>query len=233
MRQESRGVEQGVTRVKICGLRDVRTAEVASEAGADAIGLVFYAPSPRAVTVDVAAEIVAAVAPLVTTVGLFVNPERDEVERVLDRCALDCLQFHGDEDAQFCESFRRPYLRAVSMRPGIDVQARMEAHPAARAFLLDAWREDAPGGTGETFAWERIPAMRRPWILAGGLTADNVGTAIDRVRPGAVDVSGGVEERRGVKSERRIREFMGAVCRADARAAGKTATQKGGKGNDQ
>jgi len=204
-----------MTRVKICGLGDVATARAACAAGADAIGLVFYGPSPRAVSIEEASAIIAAVEPLVSVVGLFVNPSAQEVEAVLEACPLDCLQFHGDEDATFCERFRRPYLRAVSMKPDVDVAALIDAHPRARGFLLDAWREDAPGGTGETFDWNRVPAIGRPWVLAGGLTPSNVGDAIRRVRPDAVDVSGGVEETRGVKSARRIEEFMRAVARAD------------------
>lgn len=205
-----------VTRVKICGIRDPRAAEVASEAGASALGLMFYEPSPRAVDVHPAREVIAAADPFVTMVGVFVNPRREWVERVLEHCALDCLQFHGHEDREFCESFGRPYLRVVSMRPEVDVAAELAAHPQARGYLLDAWRADAPGGTGETFSWDRIPPMARPWILAGGLTAANVGDAIRRTRPSAVDVSGGVEEQRGVKSPQKIREFMDAVRRVDS-----------------
>ena len=215
------------TRVKICGVRSPAIAEVACAAGADALGLVFYAPSPRSVGVDAAVEIVAAAAPLVTTVGLFVNPTRAEVEAVLERCALDCLQFHGDEDAAFCASFGRPYLRAVSMRPGVDVAGVIAAHDRARAFLLDAWRADAPGGTGETFDWSRIPPLARPWLLAGGLTADNVGAAIAAVAPPAVDVSGGVERERWVKDPQRIRAFMDAVRDADARRGARAGADTG------
>jgi phosphoribosylanthranilate isomerase len=204
-----------MTRVKICGLRDPHAAAAACEAGVDAIGLVFYAPSPRAVDITAAREVIGAVQPLVTVVGLFVDPRRDEVERVLEHCPLDCLQFHGQESEAFCASFARPYLRAVSMRPQVVVETEVERYPSARAFLLDAWREDAPGGTGETFAWERIPAMRRPWILAGGLTPANVGRAIAEAQPPAIDVSGGVEKTRGVKSPHLIFEFMDAVRRAD------------------
>lgn len=204
-----------MTRVKICGVRDRPAAEAAARAGADALGLVFYAPSPRSVDIETASAIVRDLAPLMTTVGLFVDPSVEQVEAVLERCPLDCLQFHGGESAAFCESFGRPYLRAVSMRPKLDVAALVEAHRGARAFLFDAWREDAPGGTGETFAWERIPPMQRPWLLAGGLTPANVGDAIRRVRPPAVDVSGGVERERGIKDAQLIRAFIAAVRSAD------------------
>ena len=205
-----------MTRVKICGIRKPEDAQAACDAGADALGFVFYAPSPRAVTAEAVAAMLPQVAPLVTTVGLFVDPAEEEVRAVLEHCALDCLQFHGSEDREFCERFRRPYIKAISMRPGVDVVATMEAHPGARAFLLDAWRPDAPGGTGETFDWGRIGRLERPWILAGGLAPENVQDAIRRVAPAAVDVSGGVERQRGEKDPRRIGDFIRAVRDADA-----------------
>ena len=207
----------GHTRVKICGIRSARAAEAACRAGADALGFVFYEPSVRSVAVRDAAAILRDLPPLVTTVGLFVDPEPETVASVLEHCPLDCLQFHGNEAPAFCASFGRPYLRAVSMKPQVDAAAVVAEHPAARAFLFDAWREDAPGGTGETFAWERIPAMERPWLLAGGLTATNVAEAIHRVKPPAVDVSGGVERERGVKDPALIEQFIAAVREADRR----------------
>lgn len=205
-----------MTRVKICGIRRPEEAAVACDAGADALGFVFYAPSPRAVAVETVADLLPGLSPLVTGVGLFVDPAAEEVEAVLERCALDCLQFHGNENRQFCERFARPYIKAIGMRPGVDVAAIMDEHPNARAFLLDAWRPDAPGGTGETFDWDRIGELKRPWILAGGLTPENVGVAIHRVAPAAVDVSGGVERQRGEKDPQRIRHFLQAVRSADA-----------------
>lgn len=204
-----------MTRIKICGVTSPEIAALACEAGADAIGLVFYPPSVRAVELAVAREIVQAVAPLVTTVGLFVDAEAADVNRVLDACPLDCLQFHGRESAGFCTQFARPYIRAVSMRPGVHVALALAAHPDARSFLFDAWREDAPGGTGETFAWERLPVLNVPWILAGGLHAGNVGTAIQQLAPPAVDVSGGVESAPGIKDPARIQRFIAAVRAAD------------------
>lgn len=164
-----------------------------------------------------ACEVVRAIAPLVTVVGLFVDPSEAEVKRVLDHCDLDCLQFHGSESGAFCSQFSQPYLRAVSMKPDADVAAIVREHSRARAFLFDAWREDAPGGTGDTFSWDRIPAMDRPWILAGGLTASNVAQALRDIQPPAVDVSGGVERAPGVKDETKIREFISAVRSEDRR----------------
>lgn len=205
------------TRIKICGVTTPAIAASACAAGADALGLVFYPPSKRAVTAEHSAEIVAAMAPLVTSVGLFVDPTAAEVEAVLAVCSLDCLQFHGCETAAFCSQFQRPYIKAVSMRPDVDIPAVLAEHAGARAFLFDAWREDAPGGTGETFDWRRLPDVQRPWMLAGGLSPDNVGAAIEQLAPPAVDVSGGVENAPGVKDPVRIRRFIDAVRKADQR----------------
>jgi phosphoribosylanthranilate isomerase len=190
-------------------------AAEACEAGADALGLVFYPPSVRAVTVERAAAIVERVAPLVSCVGLFVNPQEDEVWQVLEHCALDCLQFHGSESAAFCAQFQRPYIKAISMRPEVDVAASMAEHPKARTFLFDAWREDAVGGTGETFDWQRLPSLDCHWMLAGGLNENNVARAITELSPPAVDVSGGVEASPGQKDPVRIRRFIAAVRKAD------------------
>lgn len=204
-----------MTRVKICGVRSAAKAEEACEAGADAIGLVFYPQSSRAVSVPEAVEVLAAAQALVTTVGLFVDPQIEDVERVLESCPLDCLQFHGMESAAFCQQFGRPYIKAISMRPQVNVNELLQEHRSARAVLFDAWRPDAPGGTGDTFAWERIPVMHRAWMLAGGLTPENVGAAIGQVKPQAVDVSGGVENAAGEKDPTLMRKFIEAVRAAD------------------
>lgn len=206
-----------MTRVKICGVASAEMAEAACEAGADALGLVFYPKSVRAVSLAAAAEALKGVQALVTTVGLFVDPDVDEVRRVLDSCALDCLQFHGNESATFCEQFARPYIKAISMKPQVDVAALLEEHKNARSVLFDAWRPDAPGGTGDTFDWSRLPTLTQSWILAGGLTPENVGRAIDQARPSAVDVSGGVESAPGQKSTLLMRQFIAAVRAADRR----------------
>jgi phosphoribosylanthranilate isomerase len=203
------------TRVKICGITDGAQARAVSEAGADAMGLVFYPDSPRYVTPERAAEICRDVGPLVTVVGLFVDPNPEWVATVLSTCTLDQLQFHGEEDAGFCEQFARPYIKALRMRPGLDIAAAVAAHPQARAFLLDAYRPGVPGGTGDTFPWERIPPIARPWMLAGGLTPENVSTAIGVANPPAVDVSGGVERAPGEKDPTLIRQFINVVRCAD------------------
>jgi phosphoribosylanthranilate isomerase len=204
------------TRVKICGITRVEDALAASAAGADAIGLVFYAGSPRAVSIDAAAAICRALPPFISVVGLFVNADSDAVAAVLRQVPLTLLQLHGDESADYCAQLRHPYIKAVRMRPDTDVTAALERYPDARALLLDTYSPDLWGGTGRVFDWSRIPARaQRCIVLAGGLTADNVGTAIAQVRPFAVDVSGGVEAAPGIKDARRIHEFMAAVRRAD------------------
>lgn len=204
------------TRVKICGITRVSDGVAAAEAGADAIGLVFYPPSPRNVGLTQAAEIVRALPPFVTTVALFVDAERDTVGRVVEEIAVDLLQFHGDEQPTFCAQHGRPWLRALRMRPDIDLLAEARRFDQARGLLLDAYRPDLPGGTGETFDWGRVPAeLARRVIVAGGLDPSNVGAAVRLLRPYAVDVSGGVEADKGIKDPAKIRAFINEVRRAE------------------
>ena len=196
-------------RVKICGITTPEDALASCAAGADALGLVFYPPSSRFVTMPQAAAIAAVVPPFVQRVGLFVNPSSDEVEQVLASVELDLLQFHGSEAAAFCEQFSRPYIKALAMKPGLDIQAEMAAHPQARGFLLDAYHPAKPGGTGEVFDWAHFPKLApKPLILAGGLRVENVAAAIEQCRPYAVDVSGGVESAPGRKSVEKVRAFI-------------------------
>jgi len=205
-----------LVRIKICGLRSREQALAAVAAGADAIGLNFHAPSPRAVTLAVARDICEALPPFVTSVGLFVDAAPALVATVLKAVPLQMLQFHGDEDAAYCNQWRRPYLKALRMREGLDTRAAMAAHGSATGILLDSYRPGVPGGTGEVFDWDRIPQQRpRPVVLAGGLTAANVGEAIRRVRPSAVDVSGGVEREPGVKDPAAMEAFVRAVRAAE------------------
>ncbi|MBC9250087.1 N-(5'-phosphoribosyl)anthranilate isomerase [Pseudomonas alcaligenes] len=201
-----------VVRSKICGITRVEDALVAVAAGADAIGLVFYAKSPRAVSVEQAREIVAALPPFVTTVGLFVDIERAELQRILQVVPLDLLQFHGDESLAQCEGYSRPYIKALRVKPGDDIAALMAQYPSASGILLDTYVEGVPGGTGLAFDWSLVPAqLPKPVILAGGLTPDNVAAAIARVRPYAVDVSGGVEASKGIKDAGKVRAFIREV----------------------
>lgn len=204
------------TRVKICGITTPADARIAVDAGADALGVVFYEPSPRYVTVATAAQIAAAVPPFVTVVGLFVDVGAARVQEVLERVPLGALQFHGDEDEAFCRQFGRPWLKAIRMRPGLDPAAVARAYPGACGLLLDAYRQGLPGGTGEVFEWDRARGdIHAHLVIAGGLDADNVGAAIGALAPHAVDVSGGVESAPGVKDPERIARFMAAVAAAD------------------
>lgn len=199
-------------RTKICGITRVEDALVAAQAGVDAIGLVFYAKSPRAVSVVQAQKIIAALPPFVSTVGLFVNASRVEINAVLNELPLDVLQFHGDEAPADCEGFARPYFRALRMQPGVDIAACAAEYVNAQGVLLDAWVPGIHGGTGERFDWAQIPSsLAKPLILAGGLNADNVTEAMQQVQPWAVDVSGGVEASPGIKDADKMRRFLYAV----------------------
>lgn len=202
-------------RIKVCGFTRVEDAVAAANLGVDAIGLVFYAASPRHVTIARAQEIIAALPPFVTVVGLFVNATRDEINTVLAQCAIDVLQFHGEEPAGFCRSFARPYLKAVRVQPGVDLATLAAEFHDARGLLADAFVEGAHGGTGKTFDWTLIPEyLPLPLILSGGLDEANVADAVRRVRPAAVDVSSGVEAGKGIKSAQRVADFVSAVRRA-------------------
>jgi phosphoribosylanthranilate isomerase len=217
------------TRVKICGITRVDDALAAVREGADAIGLNFWPGTPRRVDFDRAREIVAALPPFVARVGLFVDPASDEVRAALGAVALDALQFHGSEDAAFCRSFGKPYLKAVAVRAGTDLLESASPFDDAAGLLFDAFQPgDLPGGTGQSFDWSRLTGeikarLRAPVVLSGGLDPDNVARAIRSVRPYAVDVSSGVEERddhgrvrRGCKDAARIAAFMRGVRSADA-----------------
>lgn len=199
------------TRVKICGITQLTDALAAVSLGADAIGLVFYAPSPRAVSIVTAQQIVSALPPLVTTVGLFVDAEPDYVRQVLAAVPLGLLQFHGDESAAYCRQFGRPWIKALRMAPQSDIHAQIADYPDASGILLDAWHPQLKGGTGETFDWRQWPKSNKPLILAGGLTPENVSEAIHLTKPYAVDVSGGVEASKGVKQFTLLQAFMAGV----------------------
>jgi len=203
------------TKVKICGITSLEDAQAAVAAGADAIGLVFYPPSSRYVTPEIAAQIVAGLGPFVTTVGLFVNEEAAVVKDTLALTGLQLLQFHGDESAQYCEQFKRPYIKALRMSPDLDPLQAMAAFPQACGYLFDAWQPDKFGGTGKTFDWQRIAGLASDnLILAGGLNPDNVEAAVQAVRPYAVDVSGGVELAPGKKDHRALKAFISSAKRS-------------------
>ena len=203
------------TRVKICGMTRVQDVQAACEAGADAIGLVFYPPSPRCLTHAQARALRDALPPFVTPVALFVDPSREQVEQVLDEVRPGALQFHGDEPPEFCERFGLPYLKACRIREGVDLLEYLRPYKGASGWLADAFVE-AYGGVGETFDWSLVPHQRpRPLILSGGLTSDNVREAIRRVQPWGVDVSSGVESAKGIKDAAKIAAFMAEVRNAD------------------
>ncbi|MDE1461143.1 phosphoribosylanthranilate isomerase [Spartinivicinus poritis] len=200
-------------RVKICGITRVVDAEAVVNAGADAIGLVFYEQSPRAVNIQQAAAIAASLSPFITTVGLFVNAATEFVQQVLTEVPLGLLQFHGDESEAFCQQFNKPYIKALRVREGMDINRIIGQYKSAAGILLDSYRPGIPGGTGETFNWQCIPAHpSKPIILAGGLSADNVAMAIQQVKPFAVDVSGGVEQAKGIKDPAKINAFIREVA---------------------
>jgi len=205
------------TRIKICGITRPEDAEQAAKLGVDAIGLVFYGPSPRNVDIEQASAVVDVLPPFVTSVGLFVNATADEINAVLAQVNLDLLQFHGDESPEFCAGFDRPWIKAIRMAEGVDLHAEAERYSESSGLLLDAYHPALPGGTGESFDWTRIPAdLPATVILAGGLTAQNVGEAVCTVHPYAVDVSGGVEAEKGIKDWGKMADFVEAVRAADA-----------------
>ncbi|MDH4042769.1 MAG: phosphoribosylanthranilate isomerase [Gammaproteobacteria bacterium] len=205
------------TRIKICGITSIADAGAAVDAGADAIGLVFYPGSPRAVTLAQAAQIARAVPPFVTLVALFVDEPAENIRRIVETLPINLIQFHGEETGEFCGQFQRPWIKALRVQPGIDLVAHCAQYGAARAILLDSWQQGVPGGTGRTFDWDLARArLPLPLVLAGGLDAGNVGAAISLLRPAAVDVSGGVEASPGRKDAGKIKRFIAAVRAADA-----------------
>jgi phosphoribosylanthranilate isomerase len=204
------------TAVKICGITRVEDALAAAHAGAHAIGLIFYAGSPRQVPHDVARRVVEALPPFVTSVALFVDAKSIDVERVIGEVKPQLLQFHGDEDPEFCERFGLPYIKAAKVRRGVDLIQYARRYTTAKGLLLDTFVDGSYGGTGATFDWALIPdQFPLPLILAGGLHPDNVADAIRRVRPWAVDVSSGVEAAKGIKDAAKIAAFIRGVRNAD------------------
>jgi phosphoribosylanthranilate isomerase len=179
--------------------------------GADALGFVFYAPSPRAVDAATVQHIIQAIPPFVSTVGLFVDADPAYVREVLAQAPLSLLQFHGDESAEYCRQFGRPWIKALRMQPGVNILDKIADYPDACAILLDAWHPQLKGGTGEAFDWRHWPSANKPLILAGGLTPENVTEAIHLTRPYAVDVSGGVEAGKGIKQFTLLQAFMAGV----------------------
>ena len=203
------------TRIKICGITRVEDAAAAARAGADAIGLVFYPPSPRFLGLEQARRLANAVPAFVGTVALFVNPATEEVRAVLEHVRPATLQFHGEETPAFCGQFGVPYVKACRVKAGVDLLKYLRPFSGAAGWLLDSHVEEY-GGVGESFDWSLVPAERiRPLVLSGGLTRENVGAAIRRVRPWAVDVSSGVESAKGIKDAAMMAAFITEVRNAN------------------
>ena len=200
------------TRIKICGITRPEDALAVAASGADALGLVFWGASPRAVSIEQAVAIVDVVPPFLSVVALFVDEPPASIERILSTVPIDLIQFHGDESPEFCQQFGRPWIKALRVKPGLDIAASCRKYRGARGVLLDSWKEGVPGGTGKTFDWSLAPGeLSLPTILAGGLHAGNVGEAISTLLPAAVDVSGGVESSPGIKDADKIEQFVAAV----------------------
>jgi phosphoribosylanthranilate isomerase len=200
------------TRIKICGFTRVEDALFAAGAGVDAIGLVFYSASPRQVTIAQAQAIVQALPAFVTVVGLFVDAEADWIKLVLSEVNLDCLQFHGDESAEACRKFNKPYIKAIRMQPGIAFADIQEHYHDAAGLLLDAYEPGVQGGTGNVFDWNMIPKHSPlPIILAGGLSTENAALAVQQVKPYALDVSSGVEVSKGIKDAEKMAAFIRTI----------------------
>lgn len=200
------------TRIKICGITRVEDGLAAVEAGADAIGLVFFEKSPRNVTPEQAAEIVSHLGPFVSVTALFVNESPDIVQAVMREVPIDLLQFHGDETPDYCTGFGRRYIKAIRMSDNVSLERAMQECRHASGILLDSFDANAYGGTGQRFDWQRIPVeLRERIVLAGGLNPENVGEAVSSIRPYAVDVSSGVESAPGIKDQRKIQRFVASV----------------------
>jgi phosphoribosylanthranilate isomerase len=200
-------------RTKICGITRIEDALTAARAGTDAIGLNFFEPSPRYVSPENGKAIAETLPAFVNRVGLFVNANAEKIQAVMSTVPLDTLQFHGDETPEFCASFGLPYVKSVGMRPGVNLSVEAKRYRTAAALLLDQFDRTRWGGTGEQFDWHLVPDERpMPLILAGGLSAENVAEALRKVRPYAVDVSGGVEVSPGVKDPVKIRAFIRGVA---------------------
>lgn len=201
-----------MVRIKICGITRLNDALAAADAGTDALGFVFYPPSPRAINVDQAKKICCGLPPFITKVGLFVNASPEDVLETTRLLSLDLLQFHGEESPDYCTQFNKPWIKALRVSSATDIKKEVEYFQQAQGILLDAYVEGIQGGTGSQFDWSLIPTtLNKPIILAGGLTCDNITSAINQVKPYAVDVSGGVEIAKGIKDHDKIKTFINKV----------------------
>lgn len=196
-------------RVKICGITNQVDASDAIALGADAIGFIFHPPSPRYVSPEKVAEIIAGLPPFVSTVGLFVDLKFEDVRKVIDVSGIGCLQFHGEEEESLCDSFGLPWFKTIKMMQGADVVEKVSRYNRSSAVLFDTGDSNLAGGTGKTFDWELIPkSMNKPYIVAGGLNAQNVRKVIKMTKPFAVDVCSGVESDKGKKDKSKLKDFI-------------------------
>ncbi len=204
------------TRIKICGFTDTEQAQWAARMGIDALGLVFYPPSPRAIDSSQAQAIIRCLPPFITIVALFVNETAERINQILKHTGIDMIQFHGDESPEFCRSFTRPFIKAIRVREDTDIIAESKRYAGARGLLLDAWHPDNHGGTGTQFNWDQIPKQcELPLILAGGLTPDNIQYALQTSQLDTVDISSGVESAKGQKSPEKMATFLQQIRQFD------------------
>ncbi|MDB4138673.1 phosphoribosylanthranilate isomerase [Methylophilaceae bacterium] len=204
-----------ITKVKFCGITNLKDAISAAELGADALGFVFYPKSPRFISPKNANEIIKKLPPFISMVGLFVNQSKSEVEEVIKGCPLNLLQFHGDENESFCKQYNLPYIKAITMKSDVDLLKCIQEYNSAKALLLDTFSKVARGGSGEVFDWKMIPPNTlKPIIVAGGLTPDNVQTLLEVISPYGVDVSSGIEINKGLKDYKLMKKFILGVTNA-------------------
>lgn len=204
-----------ITKVKFCGITNLKDAISAAELGADALGFVFYPKSPRFISPKNAKEIIKKLPPFISMVGLFVNQSKSEVEEVIKGCPLNLLQFHGDENESFCKQYNLPYIKAITMKSDVDLLKCIQEYNSAKALLLDTFSKVARGGSGEVFDWKMIPPNTlKPIIVAGGLTPDNVQTLLEVISPYGVDVSSGIEINKGLKDYKLMKKFILGVTNA-------------------
>jgi len=204
-----------IAKVKFCGITNLEDAIKASQLGVDALGFVFYSKSSRFISPKEANKIIQKLPPFISTVGLFVNQSKSEVEEAIEACPVNLLQFHGDEDALFCSQYNLPYIKAISMKSGINLLKCIEDFRSAKALLLDSYSEDARGGTGKVFNWKSIPLnTSKPFIVAGGLNPNNVENLLELISPYGVDVSSGIESGKGIKDYQLMKNFILGVTNA-------------------
>lgn len=206
-----------MTRIKICGITRLEDALLAIRLGADALGFVFYPPSPRNITLENAKKIIANLPPFVTTVGLFVNENPIRIKEILNAVSLDLLQLHGEETPEYCNNLQMPYIKTLKIQPSIDITDSAKKYMATRAILLDTFHAQQAGGTGQVFNWDLIPTeLNKPLILAGGLNSKNIEEAIAKIKPYAVDVSSSVEAAPGIKDPDKLAAFIQKVRKQDS-----------------